>query len=55
VIAEGVETEEQRLWLKEQGCRSYQGYLAGRPLTAEAFTSLLEDRARSRPRLVRSH
>ncbi|GHD40816.1 PAS domain S-box-containing protein/diguanylate cyclase (GGDEF) domain-containing protein [Marinobacter persicus] len=31
VIAEGVETEEQRDWLVEHGCRHFQGYLFARP------------------------
>ncbi|KXS52533.1 MAG: PAS/PAC sensor-containing diguanylate cyclase/phosphodiesterase [Marinobacter sp. T13-3] len=31
VIAEGVETEAQRDWLVEHGCRHFQGYLFGRP------------------------
>lgn len=37
VIAEGVETREQRMFLAENGCRLYQGYLYGRPLPIEAF------------------
>ncbi len=37
VIAEGVETEEQLKILKEKGCKSFQGYLFGRPEPIEAF------------------
>ena len=37
VIAEGVETEEQLAYLKEQGCDAYQGYYFDKPMTVAAF------------------
>ncbi len=40
-VAEGVETEEQLELLRAMGCRRAQGYLLGRPMTAEAFGALL--------------
>jgi EAL domain-containing protein (putative c-di-GMP-specific phosphodiesterase class I) len=41
VIAEGVETEEQRELLVDLGCDSYQGFLFSRPLPIEEFQLLL--------------
>jgi diguanylate cyclase (GGDEF)-like protein/PAS domain S-box-containing protein len=38
VLAEGVETEAQRDLLTRLGCETFQGYLFGRPQTAEALT-----------------
>lgn len=41
VIAEGVETKEQQAWLLAHECHAYQGYLFGRPVTAEAIERLI--------------
>jgi diguanylate cyclase (GGDEF)-like protein len=41
VVAEGVETEEQLEFLRDRGCRLFQGYYFGRPLSEEGFTELL--------------
>ena len=43
VLAEGVETQEQLAFLKEQGCDSYQGYLYSKPLSTNDFAKLLFD------------
>jgi diguanylate cyclase (GGDEF)-like protein/PAS domain S-box-containing protein len=40
VIAEGVETQEQRDYLAREGCHAYQGYLFSRPLPIDAFEAL---------------
>lgn len=37
VMAEGVETIEQRDWLTSHGCLLYQGYLFAKPVPIEAF------------------
>jgi len=42
VIAEGVETEDQRQFLLENGCLSYQGYLFSKPLPLQSFETLLK-------------
>jgi diguanylate cyclase (GGDEF)-like protein/PAS domain S-box-containing protein len=41
VIAEGVETEQQRQLLLKKGCKNYQGYLFGKPVPIEQFEALL--------------
>ena len=54
VIAEGVETEAQKEFLKEAGCGEYQGYLFSKPVPAAQIASLLEKQllAVKRPQVV---
>jgi EAL domain-containing protein (putative c-di-GMP-specific phosphodiesterase class I) len=40
-VAEGVETEEQRQSLREEGCTQLQGYLFSRPVPASEIAGLL--------------
>ena len=40
-IAEGVENEMQALLLRRFGCRAFQGFLYGRPMSAAALEDLL--------------
>jgi predicted signal transduction protein with EAL and GGDEF domain len=42
VVAEGVETEEQRDFLARIGCYAYQGFLFGCPVPIEQFEAFLE-------------
>ena len=42
VIAEGVETEQQRSFLEQNGCCDYQGYLFSKPVPIEVFEDLLK-------------
>ena len=44
VVAEGVETVEQKFMLEQRGCLRYQGFLFGRPMPIEVF-----ERERLRP------
>jgi diguanylate cyclase (GGDEF)-like protein/PAS domain S-box-containing protein len=42
VIAEGVETQDQRQYLLDNGCTDYQGYLFSKPLPIQEFEALLK-------------
>jgi EAL domain-containing protein (putative c-di-GMP-specific phosphodiesterase class I) len=42
VIAEGIETEEQYQYLKNNGCLHYQGYLFGKPMPIEKLDALIQ-------------
>jgi diguanylate cyclase (GGDEF)-like protein len=41
VVAEGVETEQQREFLRDNACDQYQGYLFSRPVPALALQALI--------------
>ena len=43
VVAEGVETEQQRSFLIDKGCDYLQGYLLSHPLPTKIFGQLLVD------------
>lgn len=42
VVAEGVESEAQRAFLKANACDEFQGFVFGRAIDAEAFARLLQ-------------
>ena len=50
VLAEGVETEAQRLFLAQEGCDEVQGYLTGRPLLIKDYAQLVGREATGRIR-----
>ena len=41
-VAEGVETKEQYLFLKENGCDIIQGYYLSKPLPLDDFELLIQ-------------
>ena len=44
VVAEGVETAEQLLFLRESGCHTLQGYYIARPLPVDQLEAWMADR-----------
>lgn len=57
VVAEGVETEAERTVVRTAGCRYAQGWLFGRPVSADAFSELLRagDATTAHLRLAQAH
>ena len=53
VIAEGVETEEQRYFLLHSGCQLGQGRLFGEPISSTAFLELLLRQATGEHRILK--
>jgi EAL domain-containing protein (putative c-di-GMP-specific phosphodiesterase class I) len=51
VIAEGVETVQQRDILNKAGCDYAQGYFYSRPIPPEEFEKWLQDRRKSLPNI----
>ena len=41
VIAEGVETEAQSVFLHSHGCHAFQGYLFSKPIPVKEFEKLI--------------
>jgi len=41
VIAEGVEKEDQLAFLRERGCRRFQGFLFSAPLPPEDISAFI--------------
>lgn len=44
VLAEGVETDEQKNWLLQEGCHLGQGYWFSKPIPASATEDFLRNR-----------
>ena len=47
IVAEGVETEEQAAFLRENGVQYAQGYYFGKPIELEQFLAMLMERSRT--------
>ncbi|MEO8408022.1 MAG: EAL domain-containing protein, partial [Oxalobacteraceae bacterium] len=49
VVAEGVETEAQLRFLRDQSCDLMQGYLLSRPVPAQQFADFIQSQTRLNP------
>ena len=49
VTAEGIETEAQAVAMRLFGCDCLQGYLFGKPMTADLITEMLDERQAAEP------
>lgn len=52
IVAEGVETEGQALFLRSAGCERMQGYFFARPMPADAMETMLREQETPTPRLA---
>lgn len=52
IVAEGVETEGQALFLRSAGCERMQGYFFARPMPADAMEAMLREQEIPTPRLA---
>ncbi|WCN37138.1 putative bifunctional diguanylate cyclase/phosphodiesterase [Aneurinibacillus uraniidurans] len=48
VLAEGIETDHQWDFLREEGCHEGQGYLFSKPIAADKFEEMLRDKKKER-------
>ncbi|MBI1204881.1 MAG: EAL domain-containing protein [Rhodopseudomonas sp.] len=52
VLAEGVETDNQRDFLAQEGCDDMQGYLIGRPMPIESYAEVVGRCGQVEPRKI---
>ncbi len=52
IVAEGVETAEQAMFLKDHGCDECQGYYLGRPMPEARFEAVLVEHSQTHQALL---